>query len=52
MTDEQSCKNYFKNGGDIPSPESYTVKFVEMVNLIERNKQNSTAIISRAEIKK
>lgn len=52
MTDGQSCKNYFKNGGNVPSPESYTIKFIEMINLIERNKQNSTTGISGPEIEK
>lgn len=49
MQQGQLCMNYFKNGSNIPSSEAYTRKFIEMINTIEKNKQNSIAYISEAE---
>lgn len=43
QTVEAVCKNVFKDGNDRPAREAFTMKWVELINHMEKDKQRCTA---------
>ncbi len=37
MNTRIECKNHFKHGGSIPSKDEFTLKWVELINRLEKN---------------
>lgn len=36
-----TCRNVFKNGESAPSREAYTRKWIELINKLEKDKENN-----------